>query len=702
MKRVGISLIIFLILINFCMVEGKGKKIDKLKFPELRKIEKPEIERTITKNGIKIRLIRDDKFPVINFSALFRGGDVYSPGTKVGLAPLTAQLMRIGGAGSFSGEEIDLKLDSGGISISVVSGMDYFSVNLTSLKENFDEAISILADILMNPAFNKDKFKEIKGQMSSTISRRNDDPSSILRREFDKLIYGKNSPFSASMEYDYLDNIEISDVKAFYNAFFKPSRMLAGVTGPISKEKIKSVLEKYLGKWSGKPVSPRYPTVGKTKYSFKIGFAEKSNMNQSQISIGHLGVKENIDEKAKILIFNSIFSQGFNSRLMQRLRVKMGLTYGVGGGIISQYLYPGKVYFSTFTKSESTIDAVKAIFDEIDKIRKEKVTAQELEDAKDYFLNSYVFKFSSPEKILNTYLVREFFGLDAAKYDKLIDDIKKVTADDVYKVANKYLEPEKMMVLIVGSKKKIKGKLSDIGKVGDIDIAIKPPKMKEVIPEATPESLQKGKKIVFASLKKNYSGYRNIKSSKRSSDMNLVVQGRALSLSTETTMVYPDKVYNETNVMGMKIIRVVNGNKGILQQMGQKKIIAKEEIEKNKFGDIYDIFHSKGKYNFQFLGEKKIDNKMFDLIYVSDKNSNWTKFYINKKSGLIEIKEKIENIAGRKGIAKMISSDFKVFNGIAVPGKTKVFIKSDKLMDITLKDFKVNLKVDRSIFKIDK
>lgn len=701
MKRLGISLIVLLVLINFSFIEGKGSKVEKLKYPELRKIEKPEIKKVVTKNGMNLRLIKNDKFPIINFRAMIKGGDVFDPGSKVGLASVTAQLLRIGGTKNLTGEEVDLKLDSKGISISINSNLDYFTVTVSSLKDNFDEAISMLADILISPAFNKDKFKEIKGQMASSISRRNDDPASIKSREFDKLIYGKNSPFSVSLEYDHLENIELRDVSSYYNAFFKPSNMLVGITGPIELNEAKSIIEKYFGKWTGNAVAPKYPVVNETKYNFKIGFAEKSNMNQSQISIGHLGIKENIDEKAKILVFNSIFSQGFNSRLMQRLRVKMGLTYGIGGGIITRYLYPGKVFFSTFTKSESTTDAVNAIFDEINRIRKEKVTPQELADAKDYFLNSYVFKFSSPEKVLYNYLEKELYALDIVKYDKLIEDIKLVTADDVFEVANKYLDPEKMMVLIVGNKKKVKGKLSEIGKVKDIDITIKPPKLKEVIPEATPESLKKGSRILMASLKKNYSGYKNIRSSQRSSDMSLVIQGRALSLTTVTTTLYPDKVYNETSVMGMKIIRVVNGDKGVMQQMGQKKEITKEEIEKNKFGDIYDIFHSKGKYNFQYLGEKKIDNKVFDLIYAFDKKGNWIKFYINKKTGLIEIREKIENIAGRKGVAKLISSDFKSYNGIAVPVKTKVLMQGDKLMEITLKEYKVNLKVDRSIFKIN-
>ncbi len=701
MRKIGIIFVVLILLINFSFMQAKGKKIGKLKFPELAKIEKPVISKSVLKNGMVLRIIEDNKFPIIDLKIMIKGGDVFDPSSKVGLASITSQLLRIGGTHNMKGEEIDRQLDSKGISISISSRFDYFTIDLSSLKDNFDEAVGILADILMSPEFDKEKFNEIKVQMSSSVARKNDDSSIVKDREFDKLIYGEGSPFGASLEYDDIDNIKLSDVKSFYKKFFAPSNMLIGMTGPVNLEKAQNIIEKYFGGWKKDINLPVYPEVNEKKHDFKVAFAEKSGLSQSQISIGHLGVKENIDEKAKILIFNSIFSQGFNSRLMQRLRVKMGLTYGIGGGILSRYLYPGKVYFSTFTKSESTIDAVNAIFDEIRKIREEKVTPQELKDAKDYFINSYVFKFSSPEKVLFNYLVKEFYGLDINRYENLLDDIRTVTVDDVYDVANKYLDPEKMVTLIVGTRKNIKGKLSDIGKVKEIDISIKPPKLKEVIPEATPESLAKGKKLVQNSIFKNYSGYKQVRSIKQTSEMNLKIQGRELGMTSITTTLYPDKVFNEISVMGMKIIKIVNGDRGVIKQMGQKKELGREDIEKSRFGEIYDIIRSGNKYNFQYLKEKKINNKIYDIVYVSDKKDNWIKFFIDRKTGLIEIEEKIENIAGREGLARIVNSNFKRYNKIMIPSTVRIFMKGEKLIEAKLTDFKVDISVDKSIFKID-
>jgi len=701
MRKITFILLILMILINSIAIYGKGRNLEKIKYPPLNEIKKPLIKTGELDNGIKIRLIEDKKFPVVNFTAYLKGGDVYDPFGKTGLSSITAQLLRIGGVSGIKGEEIDRILDKNGVEISFGSSLDYFTIDVSALKSNFEQALDILAKILMAPAFDKGKFEEIKTQLSSSISRRNDDPALVRGKEFGKLIYGSESPFAVELEYEHLENISISDVKKVHGMFFKPSNIIIGVTGPYTITELKPLLQKYLGNMKGNAIVPPYPVAESPAHKSKVYFAEKGSQTQSQIVVGHIGYKENIDEKAKILVFNSIFSQGFNSRLMKRLRVKMGLTYGVGGGISSEYLHPGVVSFTTFTKSESTVTAVSAILDEINIIRTEKVTDKELNEAKDYFLNSYVFKFSSAGKVLNDQIRKEFYNLDKKKYDDLVNQIKLVTAEDVLHTAQKYLVPEKMVTLIVGTRKNITEDMSKLGKISDIDISIKPPPVKEKIPEPTRVSLKKGKDILFKALSDNYSGYRNIRTAVKESSVNITLGQRSFTLEQTTTVVYPDKVYTETKVMGMTMKRVVNGKKGYQTQMGQRKELTKEEIEESGFGGIYDIYHFRTKYTFQYLREEKIKGAIFDVVYITDKEDKWVKFFINKKTGRIEIKEKIENIGGQKGLGRTYLSQFKKQNGISFPFKTEVFLKDKKLVDVTMKKVIINKVVDNALFKID-
>jgi zinc protease len=700
MKRVSIFAVLIIFFLVGLSYADKKRPIDKIKFPQLNKFTLPDIIRTKLDNGIKLRLIKTAKLPLIDLRIMIKGGDVYDPSSKVGLAGITAQLLRIGGAGELKGDAIDKLLDSNGITISVSSQNDYFNIYLSCLREKLDEAMSVLSKILLKPIFDKAKLEEIKTQLASSISRRNDEPAPINSREFNKLIYGVQSPFAAILEHEHLDNITGGDVAAFYKRFFAPDNMLVGITGPVDMPEVKKAFEKNFGQWTHKASIPPYPEVREPKNDFKVAFAEKSNLNQSYLSIGHLGIKENFDEKAKMMVFNSIFAQSFDSRLNTRVRTKMGLTYGIGGGIITNYLYPGKTFFSTFTKSKSTIKAIKAIFDEIDIIRKEKVTDKELQDAKNYFLNSFVFRFSSPDNILNRELRREFYNLPKGYSEKLIGNIKNVTADDVLKTANKYLQPDKMIVFVLGKEEALDGKLSELGKVKKIDISIKPPALKEKIPEATPEALAKGNQTIMGLFKNTYKGFKSIKSLITESSMTLTMQGRSIPFEIKSTVLYPDKIYVEAKVMGMKIERIINGKKGVTKQMGREMPITEENILKSRINDLYHIYNAKGDFKFQYLKEIEHDKKKYDVIYTFDAKKNWIKFYINKATGLIEITESLSDMPGQSGVARTVKSGFKTVKGIPFAFESETFIKGKTVSKTTMKNVKVNPKVDPSIFAL--
>ncbi len=709
MKRRSYSSILLVMVLMVALVSGtpafakKAKKrgVDKLKFPPINPIKLPTIQKAETANGAKLRLIKDDKLPLVNLRIFLKGGGAYLNSSLTGLDAATAQLLRIGGTKGMKPDEVDKLLDANGITINFGSDTDSYAVTLSCLKENFDQALSILAKMMREPAFDKDKLEEIKTGMSGQISRRNDTPGPIRNREFNKLIYGADSPFAAQLEYEHVDKINRRDINTVYKSYFAPDNMLVGVIGPLEMNEFKGMFEKYFGSWKHKAAIPHFPKVKEQKADFKIAFAEKSNLNQSYLSIGHLGEISDLKERAKILLFNSIFTQGFSSRLVVRVRVKMGLTYGIGGGIVTEYLYPGKTFFSTFTKSESTIDAIKAIFDEIDIIRKEKVTAKELEDARNFYLNAHVFRFSSPSAILRSSLMKEFYGIPANADEVLLEDIKKVTADDILEVAQKYMHPDKMVVFVVGNEKQIKGKLSDLGKVKKIDISIKPPALKEKIPPATPETLAKGKALIDQMAAKAYKGFKTIKSSKTIANMKMKRGPQTMDLALDISSLYPDKIHMGIKVMGFQIKRVINGNKGFTDQMGNKKPMSEEEIYNEFFADIYDLFHAKDKYKFQYLKEEKIDGKTYDVVYIFDAKKNWKKFFINRANGYVEIEESVSKAPGQTGIQRSIRSDFKLIKGLPYAFKTETFINGKSIMQVTLSEVQVNPKLDKSLFKVD-
>ncbi len=700
MRKIIFGLLIIFLLFNISGY-SRLRKFEKFKYPKLRNFKIPEIKKLSIENGIKIRVMKSGVLPVVNLIAVFKGGSLFD-GDKVGLSSITASMLRIGGIKGMKGEELDKYLDSNGISISIDSSLEYFTVNMTCLIDDLDKGIDILSRILIQPAFEESKLKEIKSQLASSIARRNDEPNTILNREFDILIYGKKSPLAAVMEYEHLDKISLNDVKNHYKKFFYPDNMLTGIIGNIDDNLVKTLFNKYFNNWKKKNSRIEFPGLNYYAYNnFKVGYIKKSNLNQSYIAIGHLGIKEDLKQEAKILVFNSIFSEGMDSRLFTNVRTKKGLTYGIGGGIITPKFHRGKVYFYTFTKTKTTIDSIKAIFDEINRIRKERVSEEELSNAKDYYLNAFIFKYSSAYQILYNEIIDEFYGYEKGYLKRLIDEVKKVSVNDIYEIANKYLHPEKMIILVVGNIKDAEKKLSVFGKVKDIDITIKRPLPKEKIPKANKKSLILGNKIIRKSFYKNYRGYLKAKTFYSESTVKIKTPHGEMSVERISKAIYPDKFYDETNIGMMKMIYIINGNKGI-RKMGDKKVALDETvIKKDKFGDLRDIFINRKKYRLQYLYDKVIKGKSYHVIYVTDKNKNWEKLYINKKTLLIEIQETNGELMGKSGILRYYKRNFKKINNIYLPMKVEGFINGEKLLTININKAKFNERINPELFKLD-
>lgn len=268
-------------------------------------------------------------------------------------------------------------------------------------------------------------------------------------------------------------------------------------------------------------------------------------------------------------------------------------------------------------------------------------------------------------------------------------------------VAQKYLHPDQMVIFILGKEQDLDGKLEELGKVKKIDISIKPPALKEKIPASTPESLAKGSKVFAELVGKKYSGYKTIKSLEIVGDMKMSMMGQTMDMGSKSIFLYPDKAFVEISVMGMKIPTIINGKKGVSRAMGQNKLLSEEQIAKQKFAELYDIFHAGDKYKFQYLWEKEIDGKQYHVLYIFDNQKNWVKFFVNKETGMIEIEEKIADAPGMTGVSRTLNSNFKVVEGIPFAYKSETFIGDKKVIDMTVKEVKVNPPVDVSLFVIE-
>lgn len=477
MKSLLLSIIIALA--AGIQISQAQKAWDEIDYPEINNFERPEVEVFELDNGIKFYLIEDHELPLVNVYVRVRTGSVLDPAPKEGLASMTGTVMRSGGSENYPDDELNVLLENKAASMETGIGFSSGSANMNVLKEDFDELISVFVDLLQNPVFPEDKIELAKTQQKTSISRRNDDQSGIASREFRRRIYGPENVYGRLIEYETVDNITREDMVELHGKSFVGSNMMIGVIGDFEMQAMKeSLSEAFRSLPAGEAIDLEFPEVN-YEFDSSINFIEKSDVNQSYVLMGHIGGMRDNPDYAKLQLMNQVLSGGFSSRLFQVVRTEMGLAYSVFGAYGSNNFYPGQFYAGVMTQSETTAEAIDAIIEQIEKLQNEPVSEEELELNKDQFLNSLVFRYDSRSKILNERLSNEYAGLDPDAFERLVDEIRTVTAEDIQEVASEYIRPESLRILVVGNESEIGGQLEKYGEVNRIDITIPEPESDE-------------------------------------------------------------------------------------------------------------------------------------------------------------------------------------------------------------------------------
>ncbi|MHC4167977.1 MAG: M16 family metallopeptidase [Planctomycetota bacterium] len=446
-----------------------------LKYAKLGDIEVPEVEQITLANGMRLFLLEDHELPLINLSVRIRTGSVYEPAEKIGLASITGEVMRTGGTASMTGDEMDEELEAIAASVGTGIGLNSGSASMSVLKGDLDKGLSILADVLMNPAFREDKIQLAKMQANSMIARRNDQVGAVAGREFDKLIYGDDSVYARHEEYATIGSITRDDLVAFHKKYFGPNNAMLAVWGDFDTKQMIAKIEQAFETWE--KVDLQLSAVPEVKYEFRktVNVVRKDDVNQSNVYLGHIGGLRSDPDYFALIVMNRILGGGFTSRLFRNVRSREGLAYSVFGSYSANYDYPGEFYVGCQTKSESTVYAIRAMLREVEKMRESEVTDEELALAKDSFLNSFVFNFDTRGEVVNRLMTYEYYGYPADFLLQIKENVEKVSKEDVLRVAKKHLQPDKVQILAVGRPQDFGEPMSALGPVNEIDITIPTP-----------------------------------------------------------------------------------------------------------------------------------------------------------------------------------------------------------------------------------
>ncbi|HEY6764639.1 MAG TPA: pitrilysin family protein [Candidatus Sulfotelmatobacter sp.] len=463
--------------------------------PPLPSFKPSQPKRIELANGMVIFLQEDHELPLISGIARIRGGSHDVPADKAGLVDIYGEVWRTGGTKTQSGDQLDDYLEVRAAKVETQGGPDSTTVNWTCLKADFDDVFKVYADLLRNPEFRADKLDIAKKGEEDGISRRNDQIGQIAQREAAKLAYGADNPYVREPEYATVAAITRQDLIDWHGRYVAPNNIILGVSGDFDSAAMETKLRTAFESWERGPALPK---VNIEYHPAAAGYylISKEDVNQSSIHMVGMGIKRDNPDYYAVSVFNEAFGGGFSSRLFNDIRTKRGLAYGVGGGIGANFGHPGILQVVMATKSQSTIESVQAVGEDIDNLTKEPITDDEIKRAKDAILNAFIFRLDSPDKILAERMTYEFYGYPADWLDRYPVEIKKVTAADVNRAASKYLHRDQLAVLVVGNTKEFDKPLGSLGKVKEIDIAIPPPPgAKEEESSKPTESNAEGKEI---------------------------------------------------------------------------------------------------------------------------------------------------------------------------------------------------------------
>lgn len=408
--------------------------------------------RHVLSGGAVAYLIEDHDLPLVNVSVFVRAGSFLEPAGKEGLAALTGSQLRAGGTTTRKPEEFDEEAELLAADITSALGELIGGANLNCLSKDLDRGLALYFDMLRNPGFNQSRLALAKNQLLQQMERRNDRTDEIENREWGRLMRGANHFTTRAPTSTSLERITRDDLLDFHRRHYHPSAFIFAVAGDFKTGEMLSRLEAALKGW-GSNQAPA-PEVPKPDYTPVAGLymVNKREADQGRVSIGHLAsTRDNPDFYALSVMNDILGGGGLTSRLMSRIRTDEGLAYSAGSRFGFGVYYPSDFRASFQTKNASTARAVESTLEEIDRIRTTKVSPEELETAVNADIETVPRYFSNAVQTSMTFAQDEYARRPADYWDRYAERIRAVTPDDVLRVAQKYLRPERLVILIVGN-----------------------------------------------------------------------------------------------------------------------------------------------------------------------------------------------------------------------------------------------------------
>ncbi|UCB52201.1 MAG: insulinase family protein [Candidatus Zixiibacteriota bacterium] len=430
-----------------------------------QEIKLPPIKKTTLDNGLKVIVIEHHELPVVAFRLVFKSGAASDPSGKAGLADLTAGLLRKG-TRTRTATQIAEEIDFVGGGLGAGSSRDATYATCKVLEKHFDVGLDLLSDIILNPAFADEEIERLRKQTLAAIKQQKDNPGAVADEKYRKFLFGDH-PYGQPSEGTETSVAALTrdDIVSFHRNHYAPNNAILAVVGDVKpKVAIKKVEAKFSG-WKGTQIAlPGYVQPPDIK-GHQILLVDKPDLTQTYIRVGHLGIKRDNPDYFAVKVMNYILGGGgFSSRMMDEIRSKRGLTYGIGCKFDYNKL-EGAYTVSTFTQNDSTAAAIRAIIEQIANFRSGGVTDTELKDTKSFYTGYFPLQLETPSQIASQILNVELHDLGEDYLKDYRKNINAVTREDIQRAAQKYLDPNNLKLVVVSKAEDVKASLEPLGSI---------------------------------------------------------------------------------------------------------------------------------------------------------------------------------------------------------------------------------------------
>jgi len=443
---------------------------------EILKVNLPKGQEATLSNGLRVILLESHRVPTFTMQMVVMSGGLSDPADYHGLASFTAGLLREGTTTRKS-KDVAEQADTMGATLTAVSGLANFTSTITSsgLVENFDQALGLFSDVILHPTFPQEEIDKYKARQLQLQQFQRSIPQFLAQERFVRAIYGNHPAGMITPPMDSIRKISSADVAGFHSKYYRPNNAMLAIVGDVKLKDIMPKLEAAFVSWTkGDVPATTIPTVG-APGAMQIQLINRPGSVQTVLQLGNLGIERTNPDYFAVAVMNEILGGGPQARLFMNLREDKGYTYGAYSSFGGSK-YRGTVVSSSEVRTDVTEGAMKEFMYELNRIRDEKASATDLENAKRSLVGSFALSLEQPTALLQNLVVQKLYDMPADYWDTYPAKIMAITADDVQRVAQKYIDMGHLQVVAVGDANKTRSILAKYGTVQEYDADGKPVK----------------------------------------------------------------------------------------------------------------------------------------------------------------------------------------------------------------------------------